>query len=271
MKRTQTAAKVMAVAGALLAASHSAAQAQVAWDPAFYATGTSVTVTYMGASASFFDEMQWFKVPFSSITLYQPAPGPLTHPIVNYDLLGGVSGTSYQNLFANKNHPGGPTKSYSGATTILNGGPATLVGTAKVLPTMVNQEVLLGLFVQNELGKPALPAKDNPTWYKQDRDDYTYFSGGSARNIDNYFHLKVNQVGPTTFNAYNGYGWEDIRYGQPSRDDDYNDLMFKIEGVTLTPSVTPEPATMIMLGTGLFSVAGAAAAKRRRRKEQASA
>lgn len=248
MRRTRTAAKVLAAAVALMAAGHSAAQAQTWWDPTFMATGTSVTVRYLGGDAAFFDTMQWFQIPFSGVSFHS-VPGP---DVVNYEALGGVTGGAYTNLFTNKTRTLA-TKSLNNLTTIVNAGVKNNVNDAAYLTTTPGSEVLLALFVNNEQG----PAS---AWAKQDGTDYTYFTG-PGRNVDGTFHLMVEQTGFNTFAVYSG-GWEDRRYGG---DLDYNDFLFSIEGV----SVTPEPVSMMLIGTGLAGVA--AAAKRRRRRESTTA
>lgn len=59
-------------------------------------------------------------------------------------------------------------------------------------------------------------------------------------------------------------GLEDIN-ARTGGDRDYNDVMFKVEGVNGPLDIVPEPATMTLLAAGL---AGMAAAGRRRRKSK---
>jgi hypothetical protein len=254
MRRTKAAAKALAAAVALMAAGHGAAQAQTWFDPQFFAIGTSVTVRYLGGDAAFFDTMQWFQIPFSAIPFID-VPGA---NIVDYNALGGVTGGNYVNLFSNKKHLDAPVTAYNNASTVIvNTGAASPIGSTANLSTVSGAEVLLALFVNNENknGAVTMPLE----WKSQDANDYTYFSG-PGRNQDGTYHIRVEQTGVGQYAVFSG-GWEDIKNGG---DFDYNDMLFSIEGVT----VTPEPVSMTLIGTGLFGVAAAA---RRRRMAAAAA
>lgn len=105
----------------------------------------------------------------------------------------------------------------------------------------------------------------------------TFFSGAASRNPDGEVHFLVGPNedfppgGPLfTLRA----GIEDMRIDDPRQDGftdpqyyhdvrlgDYNDIVFDISGAA--PTVIPEPATMLLLGSG---IAGLAAVRRRRRE-----
>ena len=55
------------------------------------------------------------------------------------------------------------------------------------------------------------------------------------------------------------YGWEDVNGNYPSSDRDFNDMVFSVQ----QSAATPEPASMMLIGTGLAGIAGVV---RRRRK-----
>lgn len=203
----------------------------------FISNGGSVSVRYLGSSAAYFNTLQWFASGYGAVN-YRTSPNDNTVDYTN-------SGT-VQNLFYNHNG------------WDINGNPvaASSVGDVVNLGTIAaGEEVVFGLFVHNEyfMGSP------NPDWQTQDADDYTYFSGPDTRNRDNRFHLAITDLGGGTW-QFEG-GWEDIFGGG---DEDYNDVIFQISGV----SVTPEPMSMALVGTGLAGLAGFA--RRRRKQEQDS-
>lgn len=205
----------------------------------FISNGGSVSVRYLGSSAAYFNTLQWFTGGYGAVN-YRPSPNDNT---VDYNNSGYVI-----NLFYNQN---GYILGSGTPVTASNVGDVVELG---AIP--MGQEILLGLFVHNEYFNGSSP---NPDWLTQDADDYTYFSGPDIRNRDNRFHLAITDLGGGTF-QFEG-GWEDIFGGG---DEDYNDVIFQISGV----SVTPEPMSMALVGTGLAGLAGFA--RRRRKQEQDS-
>lgn len=239
MKGLRAGATALAAAAALTLAP-AKAHAVSYLGESFIALGGSVTVRYLGSSAAYFNTMQWFRDGYGAVN-YRAGANSNT---VDYSNSGSV-----EDLFYNKNGyrlDGTPVgESIVGTTVTLGGGYSFAAG----------QEVVLGLFVHNE----ADPGPGGVNWYTQDADDYTYFSGPQTRNRDNRFHLQITDLGGGTF-RFRG-GWEDTFNGG---DADYNDVMFEISGVT----VTPEPVSMALMATGLAGLAGFGARRRKRREEE---
>lgn len=128
------------------------------------------------------------------------------------------------------------------STLVLRNKTAT-VGMEYLLPGTFSagQEVVLGLNVVS-----------TGNWF---------FSGPADRNVDGVVHVAATPLAGDARYTLQG-GFEDIRGGG---DRDYNDLELAFGGLSM--STVPEPASLVLVATGLFAI-GSAAHRRRRRSPQ---
>ena len=131
-------------------------------------------------------------------------------------------------------------------TLFTNGGPgAPAVGTEFLLagaggsPLSVGSTVIFRLFNETR--------------------GYTFFTGAAARNADDATHVMM-AAGSGQASRFGGaytlaFNFEDLTGTEaPLSDWDYDDLRFEAANV----AVTPEPATVALMGAGLLGLAAAA-------------
>ncbi len=107
--------------------------------------------------------------------------------------------------------------------------------TVELTGLTVGQEVIFGIYVRNT--------------------GETFYLGEGYRNSDGLVHGEVIALGNGTYRV----GFEDLKGGG---DLDFDDVIFQVQGVGAV--VNPEPVTMVLLGSGLLGIGGAAARRRRK-------
>jgi hypothetical protein len=225
---------------------------------ALLAQGSAISVSYYGWEAT-----TYFGDDIYALTGAQYATG-LTDGCFQYSNTYRASCSSMAALIGvplfGKPDTGGPSCPFP--DNACYGPPST----PQVLPWTTGDEVIFALRVDKGLDDDGNPLYD---WF---------FSGDPLRNLnwdgtDGYAHLAYFPAGPNGVDGNRGigmvpgtvgealYGFEDVTY--ESSDWDFDNAIF---AVNFDATVTPEPATMTLLASGLVGMGVLSGRRRSRRK-----